>query len=340
MKSIVASISLVLLLFLSSSLLAAETPACKPVTIDDIPTKDKLADKQDLTSLLGKYDSSDYYYGLGVPVDYQKARYAAIDEMQSVKEKDMYFMGSAVLIMLYANGYGVKQDIDLAIRLADCNLDQDAMAYGDSKYRIEHLNNIKSGNDKKPFDICDDCAANEITYHCSGLKSEILNNSVQKDLNKIRSAYDDTKKAAFDNISKTVSEFIDKRVANEVDLSGRDRDIFEDDEFNTQTAYFLSSIQDFEQGKLPFYTEKDLRENDKGLNENYTKIMNNKNFNYGTVTKDNIKTVEKVWMKYRDAWAKYGVILYPKSTAISWKTWATKTRTEQLKDFVEYGETK
>lgn len=339
MKKLLQICCVVLLICLFCSFLAAKTSTCKPVTIDDFPAKDKPANNQDMSSL-GNHDSSDYYYGIGVPVDYQKARYAALKEMQSGSEKDMYFVGSSILIMLYANGYDVKQDIDLAIRLASCNLDQDVMAYGDSKYRIEHLNNIKSGNDKKPFDICDDCASNDCSYHCSGLESDIRSVSVQKDLNKIRSAYDDTKKTAFDNISKTASEFINKIVANEVDLTGRDRDILEDDEFNTQTAYFLSSLQDFEQGKLPFYTESDLKESDELLNGIYSKIMNNKKFEYGTVTKEQIKSVEKVWMKYRDAWVKYGVILYPKSTATSWKTWATKTRAEQLKDFAEYDKTK
>ena len=66
------------------------------------------------------------------------------------------------------------------------------------------------------------------------------------------------------------------------------------------------------------------------LNRNYLKIQINPDYNYGTVTKESIKTTQRQWIKYRDAWITFCKSKYPAIDSLSLKTWLTNTRIEQL----------
>ena len=79
------------------------------VPVNDIPTD---ADQAALKNWL----SADSYYGNGVKTDYTVARKCAFNERASGDES--LFGGSRILMMIYANGYGVTKNLDLAIKFA------------------------------------------------------------------------------------------------------------------------------------------------------------------------------------------------------------------------------
>jgi hypothetical protein len=62
--------------------------------------------------------------------------------------------------------------------------------------------------------------------------------------------------------------------------------------------------------------------------------MRKKDFDYGTVTQDNIREVQRIWLTYRDAWVAFGKIKCPQISEDSLKTLFTKERTSQLKGFI------
>ncbi len=94
---------------------------CEKMKITDFPEKDRPAGV-DLAHVkptdIKDDESAKYYYGIGVPVDYEKARRLAFLEMAARGGVEDPIEGSSILMMLYANGFGVESNLDISIRLA------------------------------------------------------------------------------------------------------------------------------------------------------------------------------------------------------------------------------
>ncbi|MDD3182991.1 MAG: hypothetical protein PHD48_09335, partial [Alphaproteobacteria bacterium] len=88
----------------------------------------------DSTALRG-CSSRNLYYGIKTPVDYKKARACAFVEVQNEET-----VGAYVLMMVYANGYGVSKDLDLALKGA-CEGGGDP---AEIKRRVQHLTELKT----------------------------------------------------------------------------------------------------------------------------------------------------------------------------------------------------
>jgi uncharacterized protein YecT (DUF1311 family) len=55
---------------------------------------------------------------------------------------------------------------------------------------------------------------------------------------------------------------------------------------------------------------------------------------YGTVTPNGVKLAQRAWLRYRDAWVKFGVVKYPAVSTDSWKTWLTQQRIPLLQPWL------
>jgi uncharacterized protein YecT (DUF1311 family) len=56
-------------------------------------------------------------------------------------------------------------------------------------------------------------------------------------------------------------------------------------------------------------------------------------WNYlGTLMPEGLRSTQRAWLKYRDAWAVFGAARYPQRTAAEWKAWATRQRITQLQE--------
>src|SRR5580765_7209632 len=86
--------------------LVSRSQACDKVKISDFPVKDLPigSDKEKLKE--GK--SYIYYYGIGVDIDYVKARYIAFRDVERNEGERTIVDGYSILMMLYANGFGVE----------------------------------------------------------------------------------------------------------------------------------------------------------------------------------------------------------------------------------------
>ena len=62
--------------------------------------------------------------------------------------------------------------------------------------------------------------------------------------------------------------------------------------------------------------------------------MKSATVHWGTVTKDGIREAERKWPKYRDAWAAFVKVKYPKIDPASIKVRVTRERTSDLQAFV------
>ncbi len=325
--------SLVLLLHIPAILLlplASKSQDCPPVKIADFPKND-LPSTSDLAHIKQE-KSYKYYYGVGVPVDYIKARKLAFLEMEKEGNKDGDFEGSSILMMLYANGLGVKRNLDICIRLACANV---GGADAEIEQRVQHLKDIRAGTSKERFDLCDDITSGYMEGMCQSVQSEIAAIKRKAALNAVIKNWPKQDLLAYEKLRKAVSAFFDERLLSEVDISGTARAAIELEESDALEDGFLETIQDADKCTSTTYSPEDFIKSDKELNLLYSKIMADKSFQWGTVTKEGIKAAQRKWIEYRDAWVAFGAVRCPAITQASWKTLITEERITQLKEFVD-----
>ncbi|WP_446808560.1 lysozyme inhibitor LprI family protein [Methylomonas sp. 2BW1-5-20] len=98
---------------------------------------------------------------------------------------------------------------------------------------------------------------------------------------------------------------------------------------------FIGSLENFENGQVPSFTSQQFSNADTKLNAIYKRIQTEtKDASWGTITNNGIMKTQREWLKYRDAWVKFGSIKYPAVSATSWKTYLTEKRIKMLEDFL------
>lgn len=325
MKKILA----IILLFFLYPAYAEESTKCKPLLISDFPKEDIPTETEFKSVKIG--ESRGYYYGIGHDIDYKKAKIAAFREL---KDEDKWEIGgSAILVMLYANGYGVKKNIEFAKKIICGNLDD--FGYGRIECQMNQLEKFKSGGQKVPFDICQYCGNTFFEGHCYAIEVDKKNYGYNMKFKEILDKFTPEKRSAFDAISRTAEAYIIARANNnEVDISGTGRAVFSMEEEDALRKKFLDFFIALEKGKYPRYSKEDYEKLDKELNSAYSLIQNCENFEYGTVNKEGIKMVEKLWVKYKQSWEKNGPLIYQNVPVYACQAWLTAIRLENLRYFV------
>ncbi len=242
----------------------------------------------------------------------------------------------AVLMMLYANGQGVKRDIDRAITHA-CRIDSAAM---ELKLRVEHLQAMKAGTDKKPIDLCDDATSGLMTGFCAGVAERAKKSVRDTELAAVSKAFTAAQRERYTALQKAVDVYAERSSRDETDLSGSMRAAFVSEARVAIDDAFLADLRAAEKGDLPRGTEQTYAAADKALNDAYRKVMALPTNAEGelrdtTVTKDGIRAAQRAWLKYRDAWAAFGAARYPAVPAAAWQQRLTERRTAQLREWLQ-----
>lgn len=277
--------------------------------------------------------SSDvYYYGIGTPVDYLKAREAAFLEMGSPHNLDsLNFGGSQILMMIYANGYGVKRNLDLATHIA-CFTDG---APAEMRGRLLQLQEMKTQGSPGVFDLCDDITSGYEQGLCAKNANDIAQAKRDATLTLLTADWTVTQKQAFKQLNSVAADYFSRRAAEETDLSGSARATEEIMAKDEMQASFVQAIEQFEQGNFPAYSSRDFKTSRETLMALYKKILRTKDTSaWGSVTTEDIQDAQKAWLGYSKAWVKFAEIRYPQVSATSWKTWLINERIKQLQDFL------
>lgn len=314
----------------SGRLRAQEPPAsvaavCKAVRNKGYPSEGRPTLVQ--RDAVRGFASHHYYYGIGVKVDYVKARHAAFLELED--DLASMFDGDTILMMLYANGFGVKQDLDFATMLA-C---KSGFAPAEIQGRVEHLQQLKHTREARPFDYCDDITSGYMMGFCEGLEEERKAAKRDRALTALSNSWPAEHIDALRMLKSAANAFIDARVNNEVDLSGTARGMLMTQEETRLRNGLLAALKRFERGQLPRFDAAKFKAADAELNEVYKRAVAHDQEG-STVTAEGIRTAERVWIRYRDAWVEFGKTRYPGVAAESWQTWLTRERTRQLREFV------
>lgn len=253
--------------------------------------------------------SYDHYYGLhGKPIDYVKARECAVAELESEHGKDIMFSGYSILMMVYANGFGVERNIDLAIKYA-CLFDME------STERIRALIELKISKRKAIFDVCDHVTLPD-EAHCMVRNSELASQEREKNLSLLTSKWNFKEKDAFRRLRKAAAFYFSASAEYEQDLSHEavSRTIFAEESFEDQ---FYKDIVRFQKGERPVGSAH-VREN---LLLIFQKLVTS-----DCSLKAGIIKTHALWKTYQDAWIRYGEVVHPNIHKKDWLAWTSADR--------------
>jgi hypothetical protein len=303
---------------------------CPKVKITDFPKKDLPPSSFSPEKLKFKA-SENYYYGIGVHIDYVTARYLAFTEMNS-SEGEPALGGSTVLMMLYANGYGIKRDFDISIRLACGNV---GFAPAEVEGRMQHLRDMKAGKSSGVFDVCDDITSGYMGGYCESIITDKNKYHRQAIIDSVIGSLPNLDTSIFNKLQASATKFFETRSSNEVDLSGTARAAFELAESDSLERGFLDKILKANECAFKKYSADDFKKADDELNTTYVKVMHITNTDgWGTVTKAGIKSAEIKWIPYKEAWIAFGKKMCPEIPEYTWETILTQERTSQLEQFL------
>ncbi len=310
----------------------ADNPACAALAKVAIPAAD-MPDAAARTRLAG-CESEGLYYADGGKPDYVQARLCAYVEREAGDE--VMFGGSAVLMMIYANGDGVARNIDLAKKFA-CAVEG---APAELDGRLEHLDAMaKSSGKSERFDLCDDITSGYMMGFCANRGAEAAKVDRDRRVTALMAKWSAAERAAFAKVRAAADAYFDASVEGEVDMSGTARGAMAVGARETLEDALVAALDAFEKGQLPQGGATEFAAADKQLNAHYTAAMSYYKVqaadgSAGSVSPDGIRGAERAWILYRDAWVAFGAQKYPSVAADAWRTYFTRERAQALKDLV------
>ncbi|HSX62186.1 MAG TPA: lysozyme inhibitor LprI family protein [Tahibacter sp.] len=307
-----------------------DNPACDALGKIAIPKADE-PDAAARTRLAG-CDSEKLYYAHGATPDYADARRCAFLERENGDE--LVFGGSAVLMMIYANGDGVPRNIALAKQFA-CAV-QGAPAELDG--RLQHLDELaKAGGKTERFDLCDDITSGYMMGFCADHAADAAEVGRDRRVAALTASWSADHRAALAPLRAAADAYFDAVVDGEVDMSGTARGAMAVGARESLENAFVESLTAFEQGRFPDGDAAAFAAADKALNAAYAATIKRYKSDSaegiaGTVTPDGIRNAERAWIKYRDAWGAFGAKKYPAVSADAWRAYFTREREKALKE--------
>jgi hypothetical protein len=313
---------------------AASKAICAKVLGARAPRAD-LPTPQQAATLKG-CDAEDLYYGEHAAADPARARLCAFSQAggDGEADSDELFSGRTVLMMLYANGMGVRRNLDLAIHYA-CNIEGAPM---ESDGRVTHLAGLRAkGPGKEPFDFCDDITSGLAQGYCSARDQTMADARRQRELDALGQRVAPAARDAFAALRKAAYGFAQVRSGAETDLSGTARVTMTIDAEEETREQFVTLLRSFIDGKVAAGTPARAKAADAGLNAMWKRVaaQGERVQEFGTVTLMEVRGSQRAWLRYRDAFAAFARAQGQPADGLV--TTLTDLRTAQLKDLLPEG---
>lgn len=293
----------------------------------DLPKKDFPSEEE--LKKLGHCDTEALYYGIAIPPDYIKARHCALS-----RKDDGVFAGPAILMMLYGNGQGVERNLDLALRFA-CEIQA---APAETMARIALIQDMKTDSHKK-IELCETITSGSMMGFCAQHQERMAQVQKSSRLKVLSEKISEKNRLLFSNLEKASQEFIKTRSTQEIDGSGTAAAAYITEEEGILSEDYIQMLEAYSKGKAHTYTEKDLQEREKKMQELLEKIVSHKKKSesyYGELSPEKIKLTQSAWEKYRDAFGVFAAAEYKGVREYSVKAWLTAKRVHMLKNIAKY----
>lgn len=230
---------------------------------------------------------------------------------------------NTLLAEVYANGWGVARDTRLATAL---------VCHG-SEVPAELMAMVATLQKKtldRPFLFCEHVTSGMNGAECAAQAGAIADKKRAREIATIARGWKAPETAAFRDLRGAADAFFEAHAGSEQDNSGSGHLAFYIEEVGQKKDAFVSQLKAFEAGKRP--PHDDFAARDRAMNAAYRHIIKDTDWNAsGTLSAEGIRETQRKWLVYRDAWAKFGVLRYPGTSASDWNAWTTKRRTEELK---------
>lgn len=238
-----------------------------------------------------------------------------------------------VLAMLHANGQGVPRNLDLATHYA-CRA---GGAYMEVQSRIEHLQALRKSPSPKLYDQCDDATSGYLMGFCAGFADQRASKVSQDWFGRLRRDLPQQQRAAFDQLVATGLAFAKAR-SDEMDYQGTIAAARAIGAETSEKEWLREHVLAFEKGSFKLASPQQLPIADAELNRRYQALMARPsddkaqpdNIGEMTVTRADVRTAQRLWLKYRDAWVRFAALRYPAVSADALKATLTQWRAQQL----------
>ena len=260
------------------------------------------------------------------PAEWHQVRYCALASNDT-----------PVLMMLYANGFGVTRDADLAIRYA-CSSDG---ALAEMEGRVMHLVRRKAAPSGDRFDQCDDITSGFMGGYCASIADDQAGRIRTAFLARARKAMSAPQQVAFDALLTAASTFAASRGNDETDMSGTARAAMAIDATAREQEWLREHVAAFEKGQVNLPAPEQFAAADAELNRAYRRVMqasatdpdHPQRLAWSTVEKSSVRATQRAWLAYRDAWVRFAAVRYPTIDPASLKSALTQWRSKQLVAF-------
>jgi uncharacterized protein YecT (DUF1311 family) len=266
---------------------------------------------------------------------YYDALWSAKPDWEEVHRCAAAARNAPVLMMLYANGYGVPRDYDRAIEHA-CAFDA---APAETAARVEHLLRMKGGEATKPFDLCDDITSGMMGGFCASIAEDRRGRGRNGAFAAVEATLAPAQRPLFAALRRAGATYAEHVGRDENDLSGTARAQISIDATAQVMDELEADLKAAQSGQFPSGDAKTFAAADAALNDVYRKVMalpadDQGRLRMTTVTKAGIRTTQRAWLAYRDAWTKFATARYPSVPADAWKTRLTERRTALLRGWL------
>ncbi|GAB2852721.1 DUF1311 domain-containing protein [Pseudoduganella ginsengisoli] len=241
----------------------------------------------------------------------------------------------SVLMMLYANGFGVSRNHGLALKYA-CSM---PAAPAEMDARVAHLNERADHHDPAVFDQCDDVSSSHMGGFCAAIQERLDNRERSGKVSAIMKGWPLAQQAVAMKLQAALDVFASSRADQETDMSGGLRAALSIEARGFELDQFARDLQEAEKGRLPRYTPQQYQQLERKMGEIFERLMERGAgkpgahlIGHGTITKDGVRTTQQAWLAFRDAWVALGAARYPNVAPHAWKALLTQRRIEQLQE--------
>lgn len=244
----------------------------------------------------------------------------------------------AVLMMLYANGYGVPRDTGMAIHYA-CKLK--FVAKAEMEYRVKHLAAARAADVR--FDQCDDITSGAMEAVCAAIRERQDERVRNARLARISKMLSPAGRQAFSKLRAAAERYAVEGVS-EVDARGTAAAALSYQRQARLREQFMQAVLDAFNGKLPVSSPEEYARQDDDLNALYQTIEKLPSTQDGwpdriglsTISHTAIRNTERAWLAYRDAFIAFMRTLPSGSQPVAVKTLLTSQRIAQLNEMESY----
>ena len=201
----------------------------------------------------------------------------------------------------------------------------------------ETYGNWKEGTARK-FDICKHVTSGNGANYCAIREIDEAEEKEDAKFTKVRARLPRNSRRLFDKAYGSATAFFEEKAGSEEGHGGTARMASVLSSQTDQKDQYLALVEKVLKKKFKPSPQDSLEVSDRKLNKTYQEVMaalKKEDTPPGVPAPEEVKTVQRLWIAYRDASVRLFVSMNPSIDEKTWKSWFTGTRCEELESVLE-----